>query len=274
LASEPIDNIVVLDNGSESNERIAARNIVSSIEKARFLDEGQKLCFGGGMNEIATSTAATAENGIIWLLNPDCEVQPGATSKLVQALDTYDIVSPLITSGSANDGKVWFAGGVLEPSKGACSHVGYGRSPEEFSDEASRPSMFLSGASLVMQRSTWDVLGGFREDLFLYWEDAELCLRAAGLNMTLGVVPQARVWHREGGSSVNDGSLRSKTYYYYITRNRIIVCSTKAAKYDIVLIRGFVESLKLLARPLLREKSGRLGKFFAAVRGTFDGIMA
>lgn len=273
LMHEPVDEVIILDNGSQENEVIAAHEIVSKFENARFVKMETNLGFGGGMNAISRIPNFEPD-GIIWLLNPDCEVETGATSKLMEALDSYDIVSPLITSGVSTDRKVWFAGGVIEPAKGACSHVGYGVSISEFSETLALPSSFLSGASLMMKRSTWDVLGGFREDLFLYWEDADLCLRASALQMKLGIIPQAQVWHREGGSSVNDGSLRSKTYYYYIARNRIIVCSTLAAKYDIVFFRGIFESLKLIARPLIRERSGRMGKFLAAAKGTIDGIMA
>ncbi|MGO4806121.1 glycosyltransferase family 2 protein [Arthrobacter sp. 2MCAF15] len=274
LMCEPIDAIFVLDNGSDADDKIAAMELVSRVENATFLTADVNLGFGGGMNEVSRSYNHASPDEVIWLLNPDCEVEPGTTLKLLEALEAFDIVSPLITNGAAPDRKVWFAGGVLDPAKGACSHIGYGSRPEEFSTGPSMPTMFLSGASIVMKRSAWDTLGGFREDLFLYWEDAELCIRATELSMKLGIVPQAQVWHREGGSSVSDGSLRSKTYYYYIARNRIIVCSAMAAKYDIVLGRGLVESLKLLGRPLLREKSGRIEKFLAAASGTLAGIFS
>lgn len=272
LKTEPIDRIIVLDNGSNETDAAAARDIVERASKAHFISAPINLGFGGGMNEIARRFGPKSTDEIIWILNPDCEVEKGATKFLVGALCKYDIVSPLITSGSAADRRVWFAGGVLAPAKGACSHIGYGSKAEGFAREETIPSTFLSGASVLMTRSSWERLGGFREDLFLYWEDADLCLRASALGMTMRVVPQACVWHREGGSSANEKSLRSATYYYYISRNRIVVCSAMASKLDIVFLRGLTESLKLLIRPLIREQHGRFGKFVAALRGTADGL--
>lgn len=272
LSMEPIRRIIVLDNGSDHDEMVAARRLVGRHDRGLFISVDSNLGFGGGMNEISRSFPSTQPDEVVWILNPDCEVESGSTQTLVDGLRNHDIISPLITNGSSSDRRVWFAGGVLEPAKGACSHLGYGTKAEDLSQSGPILSNFLSGASILMRRSSWEKLGGFREDLFLYWEDADLCLRAAALDMTMCVLPQAVVWHREGGSSANEGSLRSRTYYYYISRNRIIVCAAGASKFDIVFGRGFIESLKLLARPLVREKADRLGKFASALRGTLSGL--
>ena len=60
---------------------------------------------------------------------------------------------------------------------------------------------FVTGAAMMMHISTFELIGGFREDLFLYWEDVDLSLRAGRAGVRMELVPDARVWHAEGGSA-------------------------------------------------------------------------
>ena len=61
----------------------------------------------------------------------------------------------------------------------------------------------LTGALLVLRRTTWDLVGGFDEGYFMYFEDAEMCRRVAGLGLHL-VRSHAVVVHEVGGSGGPD----------------------------------------------------------------------
>jgi len=73
--------------------------------------------------------------------------------------------------------------------------------PETFQRQASISDRHtLSGAVLAARRNTWQRLGGFDEQIFLYWEDTELCWRAQVLGYRTVVAGDSLVIHRRGGS--------------------------------------------------------------------------
>ena len=51
---------------------------------------------------------------------------------------------------------------------------------------------YLSGACLCISRSAWETVGPFDEELFLYYEDVDWCLRARALGVPLTVALEAR----------------------------------------------------------------------------------
>jgi GT2 family glycosyltransferase len=139
--------------------------------------------------------------------------------------------------------------------------------------------MWLSGACLLVGRAVWLELGGFDEDYFLYWEDVDLCIRAASRGCELVVDDQATAVHDEGGTQATrmagpTGSAKSSTYYYYNTRNRLMfaaknlgvedqhrwVRSSIGAAYHILLRGG--------RRQLVHPRS----TLVPAIQGTIAGL--
>lgn len=184
-----------------------------------------------------------------------------------------DLLSPVILSGRRGEESVWFAGGSVDARSGRVTHRR--DLPPAGSTLTSTPTLrecnFLTGTALMTTRATWDRLGGFREELFLYWEDADLSLRAAALGLRLAVAVGLRIWHAEGGTS-RTGSGVSALTYYYTARNRILVCSPVSSKASLVAGRGAPALARLAAVALVKGGRGRTGRGWAVVRGTVDGI--
>lgn len=228
------------------------------------------LGFGAGVNRLADDLDDD-DDDVIWILNPDTVVASGCVDRLRRHLAEHPrtIASPLILDVS---GGVWFAGGDLSVTAGRSTHSLYGHDPEEIS-RVPFDTRFMTGAAMATTLAVWRELGGFRDDLFLYWEDAELSLRAHRSGVALTVVPDARITHLEGGSS-SAGNGRSSTYYFYYARNRLRVCSVYTSKIDLLVGRGLVETARSMMKPLVKEKSARLSKTVASLRGSLSGIRA
>lgn len=62
----------------------------------------------------------------------------------------------------------------------------------------------VSGACFAIGREAFWELGGFDERFFMYFEDADLCKRAAAAGMPIRYVPSAVVTHIGGASSEGD----------------------------------------------------------------------
>ena len=135
------------------------------------------------------------------LLNDDVLVEAGCVEALVAAAGATGAASPRIDGPPG----VAFAGGELELVRGFGRHV-----------EGARD--YLSGACLCISRGAWEAVGPFNEELFLYYEDVEWCLRARSLGVPLSVALDARAGHSGGASS---GGEQGETWAYYSTRNRL-----------------------------------------------------
>jgi len=66
----------------------------------------------------------------------------------------------------------------------------------------SHNTFWVSGGSGVFKRSIWMKLGGMDEKLFspYYWEDLDLCYRAAKRGYRLLWEPKAKVWHNHAST--------------------------------------------------------------------------
>jgi GT2 family glycosyltransferase len=75
------------------------------------------------------------------------------------------------------------------------------------------PVVWVSGAALCCQRQVWNEVGGFDEKFFLYYEDVDLCLRAAQRGWEIWHVPSAIVSHQSGASFAGNWKYQKRIYY-------------------------------------------------------------
>jgi N-acetylglucosaminyl-diphospho-decaprenol L-rhamnosyltransferase len=269
LDGEEIRQIVIVDNASNPDQLSELEPIVSGRENTSLVLSSQNLGFAGGVNRAFDQTTG-AEDDLILVLNPDTTVSPGTAGLLATALRETgaDIVSPVIRTGHGASGAVWYGGGTIDVRKGESYLTA--EEPRKPMSNFSQTD-FVSGAALMTSRKTWQALEGFRTDLFLYWEHTDLSLRAAKAGLVLGVVPGAIIWHRVGGSG--DRSGKSTSYYYYMARNRLIVCGEYGSRLSILLVRGARATIRLVARAS-REEHASASKIFAVARGSLSGVMS
>jgi GT2 family glycosyltransferase len=60
---------------------------------------------------------------------------------------------------------------------------------------------WVSGASFITSKSTYESLGGFDESFFMYWDEIDLLYRARKKSYACGTFPNASFIHLEGASS-------------------------------------------------------------------------
>lgn len=70
------------------------------------------------------------------------------------------------------------------------------------------------GGAMVVRRECWEHLGGFDEEYFLYWEDADLCHRARQLGWEVRVLPCTPIVHEAGTSST--GVIEEQRWQWYV----------------------------------------------------------
>jgi GT2 family glycosyltransferase len=271
LKYEPIDEIFIWDNASGPVELAALQRMAAADSRIKVFASPVNLGFGPAVNALSDRSSGNARD-IVWILNPDTEFFAGSVQVLKDELvrKSVDIISPLIVCGPMDDPTVWFNGGRCNLQTGLCWHDDYGLQDWTGFKEL-RTTAFMTGAAPMMTREVWNRVGGFHDGLFLYWEDVEFSLRAADLDLSMGVHPGCTVWHMEGGSGPSSSG-HSTVYYFYNARNRIRVCAERVGVWNVAIGPGLRETVLTVLRPLVREKVGRVRKSIAAFQGTFDGL--
>lgn len=83
---------------------------------------------------------------------------------------------------------------------------------------------FICGADLFLEKKLFQELKGFDENIFMYCEDEDLCLRALKKNYKCRVITTPKIIHLEGKSSKISKVKRNimlKSYKYYFLKNLI-----------------------------------------------------
>lgn len=140
-----------------------------------------------------------------WLLNNDCVVTPEALRKASEHLDQHPhtIFGTELRYYFQPDRVQALGGGTFSRWSGS---VATRTKPPR----VPRSLDFINGASLIMTENAFRELGGFDEQIFMYFEENDLCLRAAALGYKFEMIPVV-VYHKHGGSQGNSPSLKAWT---------------------------------------------------------------
>lgn len=267
LEGTAVSSITVVDNDSGGDEVRQLQLYAAARSNITVVAGSSNVGFGAGVNT-GVASAPVEDGDYVWVLNPDTTVALDAAGVLREALERGDgdIVSPVIYTGQGTGRRsIWYSGGTIDYRRGVAWHDTITRDGPAFS------TGFMTGAAPMMSLATWQMLGGFREDLFLYWEDVDLSARALDAGARLAVVPGAQIWHAQGGSTGHPRGGMSQAYYYYGQRNRLVVLGSGASRLQLTMGAGLRETVRLLVRPAVRESAPRLSKTIASFRGLRDG---
>jgi GT2 family glycosyltransferase len=100
---------------------------------------------------------------------------------------------------------------------------------------------WVAGASMILRRALLEEIGLLDEGLYTYFDDPDLCLRAARAGWETWFVPQSRVVHLEG-KSTGRGDRRRHPPYWFEARRRYFLKNHGAwytALVDAAFILGF-----------------------------------
>jgi GT2 family glycosyltransferase len=213
LASAELETEVwVVDNGSSDGtsqmvaEAFPAVHLIASEENLGFVRGNNRA-----LNEILDREAPPVD--YFWLLNPDTEVQPGATAALIAALEAHSkagIVGPklLYSDGSLQHSVFRFPGLVqllfeLFPLPARLYDTPLnGRYPRRLYEKAA--PFYVDhplGASMLVRGETIADVGLMDEDFFMYCEEIDWCWRMRETGWRALCAPAAHVIHHAGQSS-------------------------------------------------------------------------
>ncbi len=199
--------LIVWDNASTDGSPEAIDATYGS--RVRLIKSNLNLGFAAANNRAAEISTGK----FLLLLNPDTIVLNGAIDSLVAFSDRFP-------AAGIWGGRTRFKDGSLNPSSCwgrqtvwslFCQAIGLSVAfkrtsifnPEGIGGwdrEGTRQVDIVSGCFLMIRTELWVTLGGFREEFFMYGEEADLCLRARKLDSRPMVTSEATIVHYGGAS--------------------------------------------------------------------------
>ena len=187
----PSLRVIVVDNGSTNDSLAQLRSThpwatyVANHENAGF----PRACNLGARHPLA------ADAEFLWFLNNDTAAPPDTVSKLVAtALANPKIgVTGAVLFYAHNPTQIqaWGGGRISRWS----AYNRHYLAPTPFG-----PESYITFASALIRRDCFDQLDGLFEGVFMYFEDADFCLRAHRSGWQLAVSPDTAILHKEGGT--------------------------------------------------------------------------
>jgi GT2 family glycosyltransferase len=251
-------NGVVVDNDSKDG---SARVAESFAPRLQLIVNATNEGFARGVN----TGMRRSDGRFVLVLNPDCLLERGCAARLVAEIDRWPacaIAGPRIldadgTLQESARGDPRLLTGVFGRT-GALSRWFPGlpivrrnlvsRQAIE-SGEASTVVDWVSGACMLARRSALEQVGGFDERYFLYWEDADLCLRLRQRAWHIRYVPGASVRHHVGQSSRSAPALANREFHrsaYRYYRTHVVPQRwhpARAMAWALLSARSMVKSL-------------------------------
>lgn len=262
--------MALVDNASPDDSVPQLESALAPERAEGWLSVRRLSCnggFGWANNQAILQCWATGwRPDFIWLLNPDCEAQPGALAALVAAL--------------AADPSAGVAGSQLldEAGQPAASAFRFPRVRGEWLDQAGLaglgarlgvpmvyvppghegPIDWVTGASNLLRVRALEDAGLFDDGFFLYFEEVELMQRLGRAGWHCRHAPASRVRHVGGAATgLNDAAqaaARPRPAYWFASRRRYF---TRTRGPVIAWLAGLAWQAGSMAAPALARLRGR-----------------
>ncbi len=190
-------------------------------------------------------------------LNMDTELDANWLQELVLALDQNPqagiaqskILLAPATNQHSSEMKINSLGNIIN-FLGFGFTSAYGEADREIKDYPEIQG-YASGCSFIIRRETFEKIGAYNEEFYMYHDDLELSLKTRLAGQQIILAPRSRVFHKYEFS-------RSVQMLYYLERNRYLLIFTFYPGYLLFLI----------VLPLIIMDGGLL--FFSILKGWFN----
>ncbi|MDO8660116.1 MAG: glycosyltransferase [Candidatus Parcubacteria bacterium] len=197
--------IIIIDNAS-------AKALPNDLDKSlsiKVIKNTKNYGYGRGLNQ----GASIAEGKYLLLVNPDIEFKPNSIEYLLEEIEREQkvgVIGPQLVGKKGETlqsisgapflpkalvifsfiGKIWRNNPILNKYH----NIMLDRNKKQYVD-------VIGGACMMMRKSLFNDIGGFDESFFMYFEEADFCLRLKKKGYRVLYYPKAQVIHLVGRSS-------------------------------------------------------------------------
>lgn len=253
LASVPADvSVIIVDNASNDVAKLAALAAAKNVRLHRL---SENVGFGAACN-VGASLATTP---YLFFLNPDATLMETTLDQLVAA-------DRRIAGRNAFNPRILDAAGrqfLRAPARIIRAKKNGSKTIHPNGDASIE---VLSGSAIFLRRDYFEAVGGFDENIFLYFEDDDLSIRLLKAGYGLYHVQDAVVRHVGNASSApSPGLTRFKNFH--LMKSNLYVARKHGAPVAIVPLLVKM-SLRWLRAVIMfdHERRAKFGGRMAALR--------
>ena len=265
--------IILVDNGSTE---ISPDIIKDKYKDIILIKNKQNLGFAEG-NNVGIRFALSNGADYIWLLNNDTVVDPNA---LVTMVDVGEKLSECGILGSkiyyyGQPEVIWFAGATINWRKATSNHIGQNQKDQAKYNSIGEVER-VTGCSMLVKRDVCERIGLMDENLFLYAEELDWCVRAKKVGYKILYIPDSKVYHK---ISLSTGNNYGVIFNYFNTRNFLYVIRKNMPfpKREYYLINALFyrilecrKTLRNMIKPKFWSESNNMNVDIFKLRGVLD----
>lgn len=271
--------IIVVDNGSSDGSAAAIRNTYPDIT---VLETGKNLGYAGG-NNIGIKHALSNEYQLILILNNDTVASPKFIQELIAETERDANVG--IFGGKPclldNPARLDHLGGVWNAKTAEFLLIG-NRAPASFNTQM--PLDYVCGCAMLIRRTVFEKIGLFDPDYFLFWEEADFCMRAKKAGFENKICNNAILLHKVSASF--SGGKPHTTYFWWRNRLRWMKRNLKQKDYQLAVLFKITPEVLRIGKHFMLKKiqihwkqmngqdktaaQKQLQQYRAALAGVFD----
>lgn len=184
--------VVIVDNHSPSHPLMARLRRLPGVSLRRWR---RNFGFARAANE----GARLSRGDWLLFLNPDVTLTDGFVAGVLALAGTLDPAAGIVGFRLYNsDGRRQLSTGPVPTLAGTLAGLVVPRIRRKYRARHARrpvPVPWVTGCCLLVRRECWQDLGGFDPAFFLYYEDADLCLRAREAGWEVLHEPRLRAVH-------------------------------------------------------------------------------
>lgn len=258
----PSFKILVIDNCSPDGSGQMLKNTMKNHE---VVITGDNLGYAGG-NNIGINRAIERDADYVWILNPDIRVEPESLSILIESMEknlSIGAIGPRICDRD-NRKKIFSDGGQIAPEEGYLTyHKNIGKDADTIASRGINLDVgYVNGSAILLRADALKNIGGFREELFLYFEETDWCMRARNQGWSVAIDTNALVYHQM--------SRQGFRQYFYMTRNHIWLSKINGNRYygetiAYELNQFLIMLLKSYHKNAFINMSGKLSGIFSGI---------
>lgn len=193
--------IIVVDNNSEK-----CPTILETYTNVTLVKLNENVGFGIA-NNIGAEKAINHGAQYILCLNNDTEISMGLLSMFVNEIKEKEVLT-CATYYYSNKKELWYGGGEISKIRGTCRQKQYTKE---------RYVSFICGCCMFFSAETYDEIGLFEPEYFMYCEDSDYSLKLILNGYQIRYLVKESVYHKVGKSISREPGLKE----YYLTRNRM-----------------------------------------------------
>ncbi len=210
----PNFEVIFVDNASTDDSVSYVKKNFGMNKRLRIVQSERNLGFAEGNN----IGIRVAKGDYFALLNSDTSVSPSWLKELVRTIKPQDVgavQSKLLSMDSPS---------LLDSAGGLVDYYGYhlerGRGKNALAYNQTTEIFYAKGAAALLKREVLAKIGFFDSDIFLYFDEVDLCWRIWLSGHMVMYAPTSIACHASGKTA---SSLQQRQRLFFYVRNHILV---------------------------------------------------